>query len=78
MLQWHAIKTAREQGIYWYDLGGIDPKVNPGVYHFKKGLGGSDITAPGPFELSPGGLKQRIIFSSEQIYRTLRHKAKKT
>ena len=78
VLQWHTIKTAREQGIYWYDLGGIDPKANPGVYHFKRGLGGSDITAPGPFELSPGGLKQSIIFSSEQIYRTLQRMTNKT
>lgn len=42
LLQWTLIREIKEQNIKWYDLGGIDPDVNPGVYHFKKGLSGID------------------------------------
>jgi len=40
LLQWHIIKWLKEQGFRWYDLCGIDPKGNPGVYHFKCGIAG--------------------------------------
>ena len=78
ILQWHTIKVARDLGYKWYDLGGIDPENNPGVYHFKKGLGGSDITAPGPFEISPNGLKRYIALKGEKIYRTIQKLAQIT
>ncbi len=45
MLQWHVIQTARSRGCRAYDLGGIDPEGNPGVYHFKNGLGGRELVA---------------------------------
>ncbi len=41
LLQWTLIKWLKERGVRWYDLGGIDPEGNPGVYHFKRGLSGS-------------------------------------
>jgi len=40
LLQWKTIEHAKAAGARWYDLGGIDPEANPGVYHFKSGLGG--------------------------------------
>lgn len=43
--QWAAIATAVELGQQWYDLGGIDPVGNPDVYHFKKRMGGAEVTA---------------------------------
>jgi hypothetical protein len=42
-LQWHAIKWLKESGAMFYNLGGINPESNPGVYHFKKGLSGQDV-----------------------------------
>lgn len=72
LLQWHIIQVARKQGCQWYDLGGIDPEGNPGVYHFKQGLGGIDITAPGPFKLSPSKLKGCLVAGGEYLYRTVR------
>ena len=42
----------------YYDLGGIDPDGNPGVYHFKKGLGGLHATMAGPFEMHPNVMKK--------------------
>lgn len=40
LIQWAAIKWLKERGCRWYDLGGIDPSGNPGVYHFKRGIAG--------------------------------------
>jgi hypothetical protein len=71
-LQWEGVRYAKEAGLKWYDLGGIDPDNNPGVYAFKKGMGGVDTTAPGPFEYYPGRLKKTLIFRGEQMYRYLK------
>jgi lipid II:glycine glycyltransferase (peptidoglycan interpeptide bridge formation enzyme) len=43
-LQWQAMLWLKEHGAHQYDLGGIDAEVNPGGYHFKSGLGGSEVT----------------------------------
>jgi CelD/BcsL family acetyltransferase involved in cellulose biosynthesis len=72
LLQWHTIQAAKMQGCRWYDLGGIDPRGNPGVCHFKQGLGGIDVTAPGPFELPPAGLGRHIARGCERLYRSIR------
>jgi hypothetical protein len=48
LLQWTLIKWLKENGFRWYDLGGIDPERNPGVYHFKRGLSGMNVTQMGP------------------------------
>jgi lipid II:glycine glycyltransferase (peptidoglycan interpeptide bridge formation enzyme) len=50
-LQWHAILQAKQRGCKWYDLGGIDPEGNKGVFHFKKGFNGLDVIAAGPYEI---------------------------
>ena len=42
-LQWTMIRWLKRTGIKSYDLGGIDPEGNPGVYHFKRGISGVDI-----------------------------------
>jgi len=73
LLQWYALRVARERGCRWYDLGGIDPENNPGVYTFKAGLGGVEITAPGPFEIAPTSVSRRIVRGAERIYRGLRY-----
>lgn len=44
LLQWEAIKSAKQLGLLAYDLGGIDPAANPGGYHFKNGLSGKDVS----------------------------------
>ena len=40
LLHWRMIRWLKEQNLRWYDLGGIDPQGNPGVYEFKCGLAG--------------------------------------
>jgi hypothetical protein len=67
-LQWHSISMAREHGMSYYDLGGIDPDRNSGVYNFKKGLRGLDLTAPGPFESAPAGVRGLISRTVETAY----------
>ena len=72
LAQWSVIQMAKERGCRFYDLGGIDPDKNPGVYHFKKGMGGQDVTVSGPFECSPNGLKRMLVNNGEKVYRFLR------
>ncbi len=72
LLQWNAIQMAREKGCRWYDLCGIDPDNNPGVYDFKKGMGGADMTAPGPFEIYPKGFKSYFVLGCEKVYRYMK------
>lgn len=50
LLQWTMIKWLKENGFQYYDLGGIDPEQNPGVYHFKQGFSGQDVSRIAPFE----------------------------
>jgi hypothetical protein len=40
LLQWRMIKWLKENRCLYYDLGGIDPETNPGVYRFKCGIAG--------------------------------------
>jgi hypothetical protein len=68
-LLWHILQAARERNCRWYDLGGIDPEGNPGVYRFKKGLGGLDITAPGPYEFRPVGVRRYLSEGGERMVR---------
>lgn len=43
LLQWRAIQWLKERGVRHYNLGGINPEKNPGVYHFKHGFSGRDV-----------------------------------
>ena len=72
LLQWRSIDEARQRGMRYYDLGGIDPEENEGVYNFKKGLRGVDLRAPGPFETAPSGLRAMLTRGAETIHHRLR------
>ena len=50
LLQWKMIKWLKDNGFQFYDLGGIDPEQNPGVYHFKQGFSGQDVSRIPPLE----------------------------
>ncbi len=71
LLQWRTIQLARQRDCRWYDLGGIDPEGNPGVYHFKQGLGGVEVSAAGPYERQPAGLRRHIVRGCETVYRSV-------
>lgn len=69
LLQWKTVCAAKERRQRWYDLGGIAPEDNPGVYRFKSGMGGSQIVIEGPFESVPRGLRGSIAKGAEDVYR---------
>lgn len=72
LLHWRMLLLARERGMRWYDLGGIDPVGNAGVYNFKRGFSGRDVSAAGPFEFAPAGLRYGVTQVAESLYRTAR------
>jgi len=72
LLQWTQIRWLKENHFKWYDLGGIDPERNPGVYHFKSGLSGVDVRHLSPFVACKSVLTSTIITSGEAAYRALR------
>jgi hypothetical protein len=61
LLQWRMISHLREAGCRFYDLGGINPEVNPGVYHFKVGMGGVECRQLGRYEHAPSAWHRRTL-----------------
>jgi len=49
---WQMIFDLENYGVKRFDMGGIDPENNPGVYNFKKGIGGDEVQYMGEFEWS--------------------------
>jgi lipid II:glycine glycyltransferase (peptidoglycan interpeptide bridge formation enzyme) len=80
LLQWRVIQWLKENGFRWYDLGGIDPARNPGVFHFKQGLGGQDIYQVPVFQLSRNWTSEFCVRAAErarELARKFRAAAKK-
>lgn len=46
----HLLNHCRAEGVRYYDLGGIDPWENPGVYRFKKETGAGEIEFLGEWD----------------------------
>jgi lipid II:glycine glycyltransferase (peptidoglycan interpeptide bridge formation enzyme) len=56
---WKLIEVLNDMDINEFDLAGIDPEENEGVFNFKKGLGGQRHTYLGEWETSaPSAIKQ--------------------
>jgi lipid II:glycine glycyltransferase (peptidoglycan interpeptide bridge formation enzyme) len=72
LLQWTLICWLKERGIKSYDLGGIDPEGNPGVYQFKKGLSGVDTCQIDPFVASDSALSSGLVRAGLAMQRTFR------
>jgi hypothetical protein len=70
-LQWHAIQRLQERGVEWYDLGGINPEVNPGVFTFKSGMGGDEVRQLGRHEMTAAPLSRLSVFVGEGAQRVL-------
>lgn len=71
-LQWTLIKWLKERGVKSYDLGGIDPEGNPGVYHFKKGFSGADVCHIEPRAASISAVSSGMARGGLALQRTLR------
>lgn len=72
LLQWTMISWLKERGIMTYDLGGIDPEANPGVFYFKRGLSGVDIRQIDPFAASESAVSLGMVKAGHAMQRTLR------
>jgi lipid II:glycine glycyltransferase (peptidoglycan interpeptide bridge formation enzyme) len=72
LLQWRAIQMGKELGCRSYDLGGIDSEGNPGVYTFKKRMGGQERSLPGPYQLSLNGPRAKLTHCAEKLYNNLK------
>ena len=59
--QWTMIRYLKEIGVRSYDLGGIDPIANPGVYHFKSGLSGVEMSHISSFTACDSALSSTLV-----------------
>jgi hypothetical protein len=66
LLQWKMMLRLKERGCRWYDLGGINPDTNPGVYHFKQGMGGEEVRGLGRFSLCRDLLSNASVAAAEK------------
>ncbi len=69
LLHWTAMQWLKERGVRWYDLGGIDPDANPGVYHFKKGFSGADLCQMPPLVASGSPLSSILVNTAFALQR---------
>ena len=67
---WKLIELCERDGISQYDLSGVDPERNPGVYNFKKGIGATDFTYLGEWSYSRPRVVRTVI--SRMIARRMR------
>jgi len=71
LLQWRALEWLHQQGIRWYDTGGINQEKNPGGYQFKSGLGGREVSHLGRFELHDNWLSAQCVAAAEKLRNAL-------
>lgn len=67
---WKLIELCERDGISHYDLSGVDPERNPGVYNFKKGIGATDFVYLGEWSYSRPRMVGAIV--SRMIARRMR------
>jgi lipid II:glycine glycyltransferase (peptidoglycan interpeptide bridge formation enzyme) len=72
LLQWTLIQWLKENGYRWYDLGGIDPERNRGVYRFKRGLSGADVFQISPLAACDSVLSSAIVRAGLWLRRAVR------
>jgi lipid II:glycine glycyltransferase (peptidoglycan interpeptide bridge formation enzyme) len=67
LLQWQAMEWLHQQGLRWYDTGGLNQEKNPGGYQFKSGLGGQEVSHLGRFELHGNWLSSQSVMAAERL-----------
>ncbi|HNW55563.1 MAG TPA: peptidoglycan bridge formation glycyltransferase FemA/FemB family protein [bacterium] len=68
LIQWEAIKLARQLNCQRYDFFGINPSKWPGVTRFKQGFGGYIVDYPGVYDLP---IKQ-LSYNLYSLFRRIR------
>jgi lipid II:glycine glycyltransferase (peptidoglycan interpeptide bridge formation enzyme) len=73
LIQWLAVRKAKEMGFRWFDLGGVsDLPSGSGVYKFKKKMNGTYILYPGRFVARIGIKSTYLVDIGEKWFRKLR------
>lgn len=72
LLQWAMIRLLKEAGAKYYNLGGINPETNPGVYHFKAGMSGKDVLYLPAFTICESAASAAAVRWAEFARRTVR------
>lgn len=72
LVWWKAYLRAKELGMQYYDLGGIDEKLNPKGYLFKKGMGGEEVSHICAFEACESRIVRKIWRTTESAYRLIK------
>ena len=70
LLQWHVIVESKKQGCRQYDLGGVDKKLNPDVYRFKKRMSGAETKVSNIFQFKHG-VRGVITSLFEKLYKII-------
>jgi hypothetical protein len=74
LVHWEVLRQLKEKGFREYDLNGINPVLNPGVYQFKKGLVGKhgrEVTFVGQRQAFEGSIANYSLLLAEWLrYRT--------
>lgn len=74
-LQWRAMQRLKGMGRTWYDLGGVNAEVNPGVFTFKSGMGGENAGQLGRYQVDGPGLSRVSLAVGERAAGLLRRLA---
>jgi lipid II:glycine glycyltransferase (peptidoglycan interpeptide bridge formation enzyme) len=77
LLQWQAMRDAKEAGCTRYDLFGIPPNNDPnhpmaGLYQFKTGFGGTIIHRPGSWDYVYRPVVRLLFTMAERVRKTVR------
>ena len=69
-LIWQAMQMMKDLGYRRFDVGGMDPVLTPpGIYRFKRGIGGEPYQLAPEIESIGGGLRARLIGGVVRRYR---------
>lgn len=60
-LYWEILKLLKEKGVARFDLAGVDPGGNWGVFNFKRGLNAAAVELLGEWEWSPSDWRRRAF-----------------
>jgi len=74
LTHWEMMTWLKKQGYKIYDLGGINPIDNPGVYTFKVGFSGQDVCHVGQYELCKNLISKFIIKVAEKSRKSKKKK----
>ena len=64
---WHQMQWLKERGIHGFDLGGVDPRTNPGGYQFKSGSGGRDARFMSCFEACANPASYHLVHCVQML-----------